>query len=195
MKSIFAVSILVLAATAFGCSKEQRDQIAEKVNQTTEQVSSKAKEVSKQATESVSQAKEQVVSDGESQLRLDKDLFFGSTFVNLITVKGRGSVLQLRSYSDPSSESIPSYFFQANTTSSTLNSLSGQSVSGTLFVKRDKSEATWMSLEDQPVTIVLESIVDAKLKGRFSAGKLSTAGGDSIGVSGTFEAVAEGGLE
>lgn len=187
--------LLVPVLLLFGCSKEQRDQIADKVSQAKDQVTSKASEVASKASESASAAKEKVVADGEAKLKLDKDILFSASFVNLVSVKGRGSVLQLRSYSNSKSESFPSYFFQANTNSASLNALAGQSVLGTLFVKLTKDEPSWMSLPDQGVKLSLESVTDGKLVGRFSSGQLSSAKGESLPVSGVFEAIVEGGLE
>ena len=189
--SCLAALTILLAA----CSKEQRDQLAESVGNASDKVAAKAQEVTKQATESVQQAKEQVVADGEAKFKLDKEIAFGASFINLVTVKDRGSVLQLRSYSESGGESFPSYYFQANTPSGSINALSGQSISGTLFVKHDAKDTTWMSAAEQPVTLALESITDGKMKGRIASGQLASASGQSIPVTGTFEAMIEGGLE
>jgi hypothetical protein len=189
--SLALVPILLI----FGCSKEQRDQIAEKVGQAKDQVASKASEVTSKASETASAAKEKVVADGQAKLKLDKELSFSASYVNLIPVKGRGSVVQLRSYSDSKSESFPSYFFQANSSAASLNSLTGQTVKGTLFIKRDKNEATWMSLPEQMVSLSFDSVVEGKLVGRVVDGKLNSAKGDATPVSGSFEAIVEGGLE
>lgn len=187
--------VLALAFALVGCSKEQRDQLAETVGKAKEQVSSKAAEVTSKASETVSAAKETVVADGEASFKIDKDLSFSASYVNLVTVKGRGSVLHLRSYSDSKGEAFPAYFFQSNTNSASLNALSGQSLTGTLFVKRDKAEATMLSMPDQAVTVSLDSIAEGKLKGRITSGKLSSVKGETFPVTGTFEAMIEGGLE
>jgi hypothetical protein len=186
--------VLALVVVVLGCSKEQRDQLADKVNAAKDQVTSKAQEVTKQATQKVSSAAEQVVPDGEAKIKLDSELSFSASYANLISLKDRNAVFQLRSYADKKSETLPAYFFQATASSPNLNSLSGQSLQGTMFVKKD-SKVTWMSLSNQPVTLTLDSIADGKLKGRFASGQMSPPSGEASAVSGTFEAIIEGGLE
>lgn len=193
--NVRACFYLVPALVLFGCSKEQRDQLADTVSQAKDKVASTASEVTSKANESVSAAKETVVADGQAKLKLDKDLSFSASYVNLIPLKGRGAVVQIRSYLDSKSESFPSYFFQANTTAASLNALSGQTLKGTLFIKRDKDDATWMSLPEQSVSLSLDSILDGKLIGRVVDGKLSSAKGQPTSVTGSFEAIIEGGLE
>ena len=188
-------SLLLLGLVCSGCSKEQRDQMAEKLSQAKEQVSAKAEGISKKAGEKISQSAESLVPDGRATMILDNTVEFSASFANLVTMKNRGSVLQLRSYSPRIKESFPSYFFQASCSSPSLNGLLGQTVTGVLFVKTSNQNATLVSDDLQQVTLAIDSIQDSKLKGRFVSGSMLDAHGKSKNITGTFEAMIEGGLE
>lgn len=186
---------LALIFCAVGCSKEQREELSAKMSQAKEQVSSSAQSVTNQAADTLSQAKEQVVADGEATFKVDKEISFGASYINLIKVKDRGSVIQIRSYSEPTTERFPAYFFQANSSSNSLNAVSGQTITGTLFIKRGPNDMTLASLVDQPISISLGSIADGKLSGKVIDGRLSGGSGEPIAVTGSFEAIIQGGLE
>lgn len=179
-----------LLATLASCSKEQ---LAEQMNKAKDSLSSAQKSISENVSQATSQVAEQVVSDGQATIKLDSDVAISSSYINLIHMKERGSVLQLRSYLDAKTETFPSYFFQANTSATSLASLGGQSVSGNIFVKKSATDPTWMNQPDQPVTLALESSNEGKLKGKFSTGQVSGPDGKQVSITGTFEAIIEGG--
>ena len=174
---------------ALGCSQQARDQLSDKLSQAKEQVSSKAQELSSQAADGASRIAESVRPDGQAQLKLDSELRFSASYLTVIPVGDRGGVLLLRSYAEPASESYPSYYFHAQVTAGSVTQLQGRMIEGRLLVKPSPTEATWVSISGEPVSVLLTGEKDGKVVGEFTGGNLHGADGRSLPVSGSFEAV------
>lgn len=192
MFSVFRIYLLValLLLTVLGCSKEE---LAEQVNKAKDSLSTAQENISKTAAQVSDKVAEKVTADGQAKIKLDDELSIAASYVNLIPLKDRGAVFQLRSYADPSTESFPAYFFQANTAANSIGSLVGQSVSGNLFVKKNAETATWMNAPGQAVTLTISTSSEGVLKGQFTAGNLQQPDGKSSQIAGAFEAIIEGG--
>jgi hypothetical protein len=184
------LSIVCLLLTIAGCSKEE---LAEQVNKAKDSLSSAKENISKSAAQVSEKVAEKVAADGQASIQLDGDTPVAASYVNLIPLKDRGAVFQLRSYADSAAETFPSYLFQANTAANSLNSLVGQSVTGNLFVKKSQDSATWMNVPGQAVTLTISTSSEGVLKGQFNSGNLSQPDGTKSQITGTFEAIIEGG--
>ena len=102
----------------------------------------------------------------------------------------RPTVFELRSYSSPEREEFHSVFFHSQIRAKTAADLSGQVVSGRLFIQLVANGPTWYSVAGSPVELRITSIEDKSLTAEIVSGSLqNTQTGASIDVTGSFDAV------
>jgi hypothetical protein len=167
------LSVVCLLFTS--CSKEQVDNLTSKVK---EQVS-KAPDV----------VKEVLPSTGSIALQFEKPIDLKQANGDLFVLKGRPSVLQIRSYARKERGKLPAVFFHATTDATSVDQLIGKSVDGTLFVQFDNGADIWKNPEESPTTVLIESVEKSELVCRVVGGMLYSVGGGKSPVTGEIRAI------
>jgi len=182
------VVLVVLSLT--GCGKVKT--LAGKAKTAAQQ---QAANLKKQATEKLESAstdvQEELQMAGKASLTLDGPLETKACYARFVTQgEKRPTVFELRSYSSPDKEEYPSVFFHSQIQAKTAAELSGQVVSGRLFVQPNADGPTWFSAVGTPVELQIKSIADNMLTAEIvSASLQNTQTGAATAATGSFSAV------
>lgn len=192
-------SFCILAVIAIGCSKDELNKLANKAKNAVSDGSANVKEA---VTEQVDTAKEklkgaqaevqqQLKMAGKIKLNIGDDIETQACYVTLIAQgSGRPSVLQLRSYHDPKSETFPSVFLQAQVQSVSAAELVNQTLQARLFVQVKEDSDVLFSEANKPVELKIVSVEDKLVKAELgNASLLDTATGAAVTTTGQFEGV------
>jgi len=180
--------------TLSGCSGDKLKELADKAKTAAQQgADSVKKQVSEQVDSATTEVQEQLNLAGEIQLTLDAPVETKACYVRLIPQgSNRPTVFELRSYRSPDQESAPSVFFHGQIRASSLEELSGQIVSGRLFVQPTADGPTWFSETGSPVEVQVVGMEDSVLTAEIVGASLrNTQSGESVDTTGTFRAVSE----
>ena len=183
--------LIVLIAMG-GCDSSKLQSLADKAKNA---ASKGAESIKKQVTDQVDSASAEVQETlqmaGKMTLTLNSPIETKACYARFIQQGSqRPTVFELRSYSSPEREEFPSVFFHSQIRAKTAADLSGQVVSGRLFIQLVANGPTWYSVAGSPVELKITSIEDKSLKAEIvSASMQNTQTGASIEVTGSFDAV------
>lgn len=185
-------SILLAVLALAGCNNAKLKAIAAKAQAT---AAKSAESIQKKATEQISSAstdvQEQLQLAGKINLELDEPLEAKACYARFVSQgSGRPTVFELRSYSSPDKEMPPSVFYHAQIRATSAAELSGQVVSGRLFIQTRPDGPVWYSPTGSPVEVKITSIEEKTLTAEIvSASLQNTQTGASINATGSFHAV------
>ena len=138
---------LIVLITIVGCDSAKLKSLADKAKN----AASKGTEaIKKQVTEHVDSASAEVQETlqmaGSMTLTLDSPLETKACYARFIQQgSNRPTIFELRSYSTPDREEFPSVFFHSQIRAKSADELSGQIISGRLYVQRVAGGPTWYS--------------------------------------------------
>ncbi|MDP6467838.1 MAG: hypothetical protein QF918_08870 [Pirellulaceae bacterium] len=190
MLSSMLITLVVLAMG--GCDNAKLKSLADKArNAATKGTESIKEKVTDQVDSASTEVQETLQMAGEITLTLDSPIETNACYARFVEQGSkRPTVFELRSYSSPDKEEFPAVFFHSQIRATTAAELSGQVVSGRLFVQPVADGPTWYSLASSPVELRITSIEDRLLTAEIvSASLQNTQTGASTDVTGSFNAV------
>lgn len=169
--------------------KEQASSIVNDPQKALNDAKNAAADSVKKISPSVTQAID--LSSGEAKFTLDQEVAINAAYGKLIQLAPGKSVLLIRSYEMEKNETFPSFFFQADTTATSLSGLVGQTVSGKLFIQAAANGAVWSPVDGELVQLKLTGVEESTLVGEISGGKLINDDGKVNEVKGSIRAYGE----
>jgi len=175
-----------------GCGNAKLNDLAEQAKAA---AAKGAESVKKQVAEQVgnvsTEIQEQAQLAGSIHLTLDSPIETKACYARFIAQgTARPAVFELRSYRSPDKEEAPSVFFHAQVRAASVAEMSGQVVSGRLFVQPTEDGPTWYSAEGSPVELKITNDEENGLTAEIvSASLQNTHSGAATNVTGTFSAV------
>lgn len=164
----YGIMVLVSVSALPGCSK-----IKEAVSDVKEKVSSTKTDLTTPAfTAGIEIEAGGPVKSSEAYASLD------------VLGEGRPSILQLRSYPDPTRERFPAVYFRATVQQTSLAALAGQRVTGQLFVQHQQDGTVYFTPEGSSVEITISAASDANLIAEITGKLANTADANSVDVRG-----------
>ena len=191
-RALASVPLIVVLLALAGCSGDKLKELADKAkNAATQGAENVKKQVTEQVESATTEVQEQLQLAGDIQLTLDAPIEATACYARFIPQGSqRPTIFELRSYSSPDKETPPSIFFHAQIQAASFAELSGQIVSGRLFVQLTADGPTWYSDTGSPVELKIASIDDKLLTAEIVSASLRHTHTDaSIDVTGTFHAV------
>jgi len=189
---LLGIPTLIVLIAMGGCDSAKLQSLADKAK---DAASKGTEAIKKQVTEQVGSAsaelQESLQLAGKITLTLDSPFETKACYARFIQQGSkRPTVFELRSYSSPEREEFPSVFFHSQIRATTAAELSGQIISGRLFIQLVANGPTWYSVAGSPVELRITSIEDRSLTAEIvSASLQNTQTGASIDVTGSFDAV------
>ena len=183
---------LIVLISMGGCDSAKLKALADKARNAASQG---ADSIKKQVTEQVDSARAEVQETlqiaGKMTLTLNSPIETKACYARFVQQGSqRPTVFELRSYSSPEREEFPSVFFHSQIRAKTAAELSGQVVSGRLFIQLVANGPTWYSVAGSPVELRITSIEDKSLTAEIVSASLhNTQTGASTDVTGSFDAV------
>ena len=159
MKSVrfmFASVLIIFVMLALGgCDNARLKSLADKAkNAAAKGTASIKKQVTDQADAVSTEVQETLQLAGKITLTLDSSIETKGCYARFVEQGSkRPTVFELRSYSSPEKEEFPAVFFHSQIRATTAAELSGQVVSGRLFVQPAADGPTWYSLVGSPVEL------------------------------------------
>jgi hypothetical protein len=156
--------LIVLIAMG-GCDSAKLRSLADKAkNAASKGSESIKKQVTDQVNSASAEAQETLQMAGKITLTVGSPVETKACYARFVRQGSqRPTVFELRSYSSPEREEFPSVFFHSQIRAASAAELSGQVVSGRLFVQLVANGPTWHSLAGSPVEIKITSIEDKTL--------------------------------
>ncbi len=178
----------LVAATLIGCNNAKLQELADKAK---DAASKGAETVKKQVSSTTADVQETLQLAGDIKLTLDTPVETKACYARFIAQGSqRPTVFELRSYNSPDQESAPSVFFHAQVRAASPAELSGQIVSGRLFVQATIDGPTWYSDTGSPAEVKITSVDDKTLTAEIvNATVRNTRSDAAIDATGTFNAV------
>jgi hypothetical protein len=173
---IRVLCILFVSSSIFstGCSKEQVDELASKVQ---EQVA-KAPDV----------VRDVLPTTGKVSLQLDRAVDIAHAEGDLYLIgASRPSLFQIRSYSKGDRESLPAVFLHAPVEAKSPGDLVGKVIEAQMFVRYDKALDIWSNRDNEAVKLMIQSYTDGKMNCQVLSGVLINPNGDTRPVSGDIQ--------
>jgi hypothetical protein len=121
------------------------------------------------------------------EFTLDAPVKTKGCYVTLIEVRGRPSVLQLRSYPSADQEAFPSALVQAQIEAASLAELVGKTVPAQSFVQAEESGTVWHTSGGEPVQLTIKSVADKQVIAELAGAAINAATGESAPVSAKIE--------
>ncbi len=175
------VALAIAALVASGCSREELNQLA-----------TRAKEKAATSFDQLEMSVPILPKTGEISLTLDAPTLARNANATLVLLEpNRPSVLQIRSYANPTQETYPAIFFQGSVAADSMSGLVGKTILGKLFVQPTADGTIWFSDDSSPISLTIQSLEDTELVGSFGPGSLTDAAGTTSPLSGTVRAVTE----
>lgn len=187
---------LILALAAVGCGGKSISDLASSVKDAASQGVQSVQEKTQQAAEAVGavadKASEVAQLAGTIKIQVDQPLETSACYVTFSPLSAASvGVLQLQSYRDAEQESFPSIFVRAQTSTTTLAELAGQTIAAQVFVQPQENGPLWTAT-DQPVQLKVASIDQGKLTAEIAGGNLvNSQTGASQAMAGTFEGMVQ----